>query len=196
LRVLISGTFTEKKGIRYAIEALGAFQSLVPVEITIIGDTGQARNQAEKEKIIQAIEAHGLRSKVRLLGYRPHSELFNEAYQHHIFLSPSVTASDGDTEGGAPVTIIEMAATGMPVVSTIHCDIPEVLEDGVSGLLAAERDVSGLVSRLMWLAEHPDLWQPMVHSARQRVVQQFNASIQARRLAALYGEVLGASVLR
>ncbi len=70
------------------------------------------------------------------MGYQPHSTLFAEAYRHHIFLSPSVTASTGDTEGGAPVSLIEMAATGMLIVSTTHCDIPEVIKHGVTGLLA------------------------------------------------------------
>jgi len=75
-----------------------------------------------------------------MLGFQPHAILFEEAYKNHIFLSPSVTALDGDTEGGAPVTIIEMAATGMPIISTKHCDIPEVIKDGVTGFLANERD--------------------------------------------------------
>ncbi len=52
--------------------------------------------------------------------------------RHHLFLSPSVTAPDGDSEGGAPVSIIEAAATGMPVVSTTHCDIPQAVDDGVT----------------------------------------------------------------
>ena len=64
--------------------------------------------------------------------------------KHDVFLAPSVTASNGDTEGGAPVAIIEMAASGMPIVSTRHCDIPSVVLDGVTGLLAAERDSEGL----------------------------------------------------
>jgi colanic acid/amylovoran biosynthesis glycosyltransferase len=194
LRVLIAGTFTEKKGIPYAIEALGELNRSVPVEVTIIGDAGhQPRNRAEKEEIMRAIDTNGLRDNVSLLGYRPHKELFEEAYRHHIFISPSVTASDGDTEGGAPVTVIEMAATGMPVISTTHCDIPEVLEDGLSGLLAPERDASALLSRLVWLTEHPDRWQSMVHAARRRIIDQFNVKIQADRLAGFYKAVLGAS---
>src|SRR5690606_39794503 len=67
------------------------------------------------------------------LGYQPWRALMDAAYRHHVFLSPSITASDGDTEGGAPVGLIEMAATGMPVISSRHADIPEVIEHGVGG---------------------------------------------------------------
>ena len=73
---------------------------------------------------------------MRLLGYVSRETLREEAYEHDVFLAPSVTASNGDTEGGAPVAIIEMSASGMPIVSTNHCDIPSVVLDGVTGLLA------------------------------------------------------------
>ena len=101
-------------------------------------------------------------------------------------LSPSVLASDGDSEGGAPVTIIDMAASGMPVVSTRRCDIPQVLIDGESGLLADEADIGGLEDRLNWLLEHPDQWIHLINSARKRVETEFNAMTQGKRLASHY----------
>ncbi|CCF84307.1 putative colanic acid biosynthesis glycosyl transferase [Nitrolancea hollandica Lb] len=187
LRVLIAATFREKKGIPLALEALGRLQHEVPLAITIIGDAGNnARDQAEKQQILQIIERHNLLPKLRMLGYQPHSVLFEEAYQHHVFLSPSITSSDGDTEGGAPVTIIEMAATGMPVVSTVHCDIPEVIDHRRTGLLAKERDIDGLVVQLKWLLDHPDQWQAMTAAARHHVDVEFNARVQGARLATIY----------
>lgn len=187
LRVLIATTFREKKGIPDALEALGRLQHEVPLEITIIGDaTAQERSQAEKQKILTTIEKHNLQPKVRMLGYQPHTVLFEEAYKHHVFLAPSVTASDGDTEGGAPVVIIEMAATGMAIVSTTHCDIPEVVHHGTTGLLSQERDVEGLVSHLKWLVNHPEQWLPLVEAGRRYVQEKFNASIQGEKLAEIY----------
>ena len=191
LRVLIAASFREKKGIPYALEALGRIQHDVPLEITIIGDAStEARSQAEKQKILVTIEKYNLQSKVRLLGYQSHSVLFKEAYKHHVFLSPSVTASDGDTEGGAPVVLIEMAATGMPIVSTRHCDIPGVVEHGVTGLLSQERDVDGLTSELKWLVNHPEQWSHMAEAGRRRVQEKFNASTQGHRLAEIYLAVI------
>ncbi|MFH1539636.1 MAG: glycosyltransferase [bacterium] len=191
LRVLIAASFREKKGIPCALEALGALRRDVELEITIIGDAADnASGRAEKKKILSVIEKHNLQSKVRMMGYQPHSVLFEEAYKHHVFLSPSVKASDGDIEGGAPVSIIEMAATGMPVVSTKHCDIPHVIHHGASGLLAAERDVDDLVNHLKWLIENPGQWDTMARSARKHVETNFNARRQGQELAAVYQAII------
>ena len=190
-RILIAATFKEKKGIPYALEALGRVLGEVPLEITLIGDaTSEPRSQLEKEKIIHTLKSQHLLAKIRLMGFQTHSILMKEAYKHHIFLSPSVTAGDGDTEGGAPVSIIEMAATGMPIVSTKHCDIPRVINDETTGLLATERDIGGLTERLRWLTSHPENWISMVKAGRSHVEKEFNASTQGELLAKFYREIL------
>ena len=187
LHVLIAGAFTEKKGIPYAIDALSRIKDRVALQLTIVGDaSAQQRHLHEKATIMAALQRGGLLDKTKLLGMQPHATLTALAAQNHVFVSPSVTASDGDTEGGAPVSIIEMAASGMPVVSTRHCDIPEVLQDGVSGLLADERDVDGLEQQLVWLLDNPDAWEPMVTSARRHIEANFCASTQAQQLAHHY----------
>lgn len=184
-RVLIAGSFREKKGIPYALEALGRIQKDVPLEITVIGDAGSPE---EKQRILSVIGQHGLQSKVRMLGFKPHAVFFEESYKHHLFLSPSVTAASGDTEGGAPVSLIEMVATGIPVVSSLHCDIPEVVVQGVTGWLAPERDVDGLVAAIgKWVA-HPEAWGTMVEAGRRHVEEQYASTKQAERLARLYRE--------
>ena len=124
-----------------------------------------------------------------MLGFQPYSLLMKEAYKHHIFISPSITASDGDTEGGAPVTIIEMAATGMPIVSTRHCDIPEVVEDGVTGFLAPERDVNGLISNIQWLLKNNLSWEPILSAGRKKVEIEFDVHIQSEKLGIRYRNI-------
>lgn len=124
-----------------------------------------------------------------MLGYQPHAVLLEEAYRHHIFLSPSVTASDGDTEGGVPVAIIEMAATGMLVISTSHCDIPEVIQHQVTGLLARERDAEGLAVNLRWLIQHQDCWIPILEKGRRHLEAEYDACKQGLRLAQVYREI-------
>ncbi len=190
LCVLLAGTFTDKKGFPYAVAALSMLAKDVDLDVTVIGDArAKEADQVEKGKILQAIEEGGLGDKITLLGYQPYSILFDEAYKHHIFLSPSVTAESGDTEGGAPVTLIEMAATGMPVVSTKHCDIPGVILDGQTGMLADERDVEGLYERLLWLAESPEKWREMLDKGRKHLETNFDARKQGRKLAEKYAQV-------
>ena len=111
LRVLMAASFREKKGLHYEIDALDRFASDNPVELTIIGDAGPASEQKkEKRKIMASLEKATNISTVRLLGYQPHSRLVQETKSHHVFMQPSATASNGDTEGGAPVSQIGRAS--------------------------------------------------------------------------------------
>jgi colanic acid/amylovoran biosynthesis glycosyltransferase len=161
------------------------------LEITIIGDaTNDPASQPEKQKILAIIKKHNLQSRVRMLGAKPYGVYLTEAYSHHVFLSPSVTTADGDAEGGIPVSIVDMLASGMVVVSTKHCDIPEVVQNGVSGLLANERDVDGLVRHLRWLIDHPEEWPRMLEAGRKHIEKEYNAKVQGQRLASIYRGLL------
>ena len=191
LRVLIASTFREKKGIPYALEALGRLQETLPLEITLIGDaSNEPRSQKEKQNILAVIKKYNLQPKLRMPGFQNHNALFEEAYRHHIFLSPSVTASDGDTEGGAPVSIIELLASGMPVVSTNHCDIPQIIKHKITGLLAEERDIEGLMNNLQWLIDNSKSWLHLVEAGRRHVEEEYNAKIQGERLTRIYQELM------
>lgn len=166
----------------------------VRLQITLIGDAGaDAASMQEKQNILRAFEEAGLAGCVHLLGYQLHEVLMREAYAHHVFLHPSVTAQDGDTEGGAPVTIIEMLATGMPVVSTTHCDIPEVMGEAAGHLLAPERDVQALTHAIRNLLESHRGWDVLTAKCRERVESEYDARMQASRLAGHYNRLCGPS---
>lgn len=183
LKVLIAASFREKKGIPYAIEALAMLNKDLPIELTIIGDAApNLKEQQEKANILNTVSHANFFGNVRFLGYQSHQTLFHEAYKHHIFLSPSITALDGDTEGGAPVTLIEMAASGMPIVSTKHCDIPEIIHHGLTGLLAEERDVEGLAEQIKWLIENPKKWLQILTNARQHIEREYDLHQQGVKL--------------
>jgi colanic acid/amylovoran biosynthesis glycosyltransferase len=193
LRVLIAASFREKKGIPYALLALQKVRSELPIEITIIGDaSAHPTAQSEKAKILKTLDETGLRDCTRLLGYQSHAVLWQEALAHHVFLQASVTAADGDTEGGAPVGLIEMAASGMPVVATRHCDIPNVVRDGQTGLLADERNADQLAEHVLWLARHRDAWPALTENGRKHIEREFNCVIQGQKLAQIYRQLLDA----
>ena len=193
LRVLMVGRFTEKKGFPIALEALGKFARQHPLHITIIGDAQKTRSGAdlrEKEKMQETISRMGLESKVHFMGYQHHAVMIREAYGHHLSIAPSITASNGDSEGGAPVSLIEMAASGMPVVATRHCDIPEVLNYGRDHWLAREHHVDDLVDILeRWVAA-PKEWNARLVHARRHVEKEYDAVIQGQRLGEIYTRLL------
>lgn len=187
LRVLMAASFREKKGIPDGLKALGRLRDKVRLEITLIGDAGDdPRAKLEKRNILSTIARLKLNEKVRMLGYQPHARLLEEARRHHVFLSPSLTASDGDTEGGAPVSLIEMAASGLVPVSTTHCDIPEIIRHGETGLLAGEGDVDELIENLEWLVDRPERWDALRTAGRNHIGNNFDARIQGQKLAELY----------
>ncbi|MBT9314587.1 glycosyltransferase [Leptothoe spongobia TAU-MAC 1115] len=191
LNILIVASFREKKGIQFAIKALGEFQHKQDIKITIIGDSSSdVRSQEEKRKILSLIDDYKLTEKVNFLGFQPHDVLMAEAYKNHIFLSPSVTAENGDTEGGAPVSIIEMIASGMPVVSTEHCDIPEVAFNRCRSFLAKERDVDGLVTHLTWLVKNLEQWSEVLLEGRRYIEDEYDAKVQGKRLGNIYIDLL------
>ncbi|MCZ6836563.1 MAG: glycosyltransferase, partial [Planctomycetota bacterium] len=72
LKCLIAASFREKKGIPYALEALGRIGEDFPIEVTIIGDASKSKaSKSEKQKILETISKWDLYSRVRLLGYQP-----------------------------------------------------------------------------------------------------------------------------
>lgn len=186
-RFLIAGSFREKKGIPYAMEALGLLRRRYPaMEITVIGDAGNThRDKLEKSRIVEITKTYNLQDITHFRGYQPYEVLINEFYKHDVFVSPSVSAADGDTEGGAPVTIIEAAASGMPVASTFHCDIPFVLSEENRAYLVPERDSASLADAIERLV----LCEDSTHLAtanRRLIERELNVRSQVLRLADLY----------
>ena len=192
VHILVAGTFREKKGIPYALEAFARIRKRHQhVRLTLLGDSaGQLGGEEEKQKILGVVARHHLHDSTRWLGFQPYPVFREMLRTHHLFLSPSMTAEDGDSEGGCPVSITEAQATGMPVVSTFRADIPEVVVDGQTGLLSPERDVEALAANLEYLVTHPDRWPEMGRRARERIEQEYNVKVQARRLEEHYSALV------
>jgi colanic acid/amylovoran biosynthesis glycosyltransferase len=196
IRVLAAGTFREKKGHPFTVQAVGLVARKHPnISLTIIGDAAahRTREVEEKKKILAAIERAGLAGRTRLLGFQPYDAFIRELLNHHIFVSPSVQAADGDNEGGAPVSITEASATGMPVLSTTHCDIPEVVLDGKSGYLVPERDADTLAERLSFLIENPQTWPTLGACGRAHIEEHYDLRKQVPKLERVYHGVLANS---
>jgi colanic acid/amylovoran biosynthesis glycosyltransferase len=193
LRVLAAARFTEKKGLPDAVRAVGRAAKQVPIELTIVGEASGSAEQNELQSIRTAVAETGLGERVRMTGRLPFDELIRLAGEHHVFLQPSIHARDGDSEGGAPVIIMELMATGMPVVGTRHCDIPHLVDDGVTGLLSDEGDIEGLAAALTKLAEEPERAAQMGRKGFERATGLFNLEVRRRALTGVYAEVARSS---
>ena len=101
---------------------------------------------------------------------------------------------DGDTEGGAPVTLLEAQASGMPVVSTLHADIPEVVPNHQSGFLVPERDAPAIADRVIYLIKNHTLWAKLGSSGRKFVEENYNVFNQNKSLENIYSELINEAV--
>ncbi|MEL6931336.1 MAG: glycosyltransferase [Cyanobacteria bacterium J06600_6] len=179
-----TGRLIEKKGIEYSIRAVGILVKKYPqIEYNIMGD-GYL-----KPELQQLITDLGLEAKVNLLGWRQQEEIINILDRSHIFLAPCVTAKDGNQD--APVnTLKEAMAMGLPVVSTYHGGIPELVQDGVSGCLVAERDSQAIADKLQYLIDNSQLWQSMGENGRKIVEQNYDIDGVNAELIALYHSII------
>ncbi|MBI5795095.1 MAG: glycosyltransferase [Planctomycetes bacterium] len=183
--ILCCGRFVEKKGLIYALQALKLLISKNPqIEFRIIGD-GVLRNS-----IGSFIKENNLSPYVYLLGYQPHRVFVEELKKAHIYIQPSVTAQNGDSEGGAPTTLLEAQAAGVPVLSTYHADIPEIVVNGKSGFLVPERDARALAERLEYLIDHPEEWSTMGREGRRHVEMNYNICKETENLENIYDSLI------
>jgi colanic acid/amylovoran biosynthesis glycosyltransferase len=142
--ILFVGRFTEKKGLIYALEAINKLKEKVTnIEFRVIGDG------SERDKIYKFVTDNNMQNCVTFLGMKAHHEVIKELSEANAFIHPSVTAEDGDSEGGAPTILLEAQAIGVPIVSTYHADIPNIVSGGDGIYLCDERDVTGLVDALL-----------------------------------------------
>lgn len=159
--ILFCGRFTEKKGLLVALRAFEKIAEEIPnAEFRIIGD-GEQRPEVEA-----FINQHKLAGCVKLLGYVSHQVYRSELQKAHILLQPSLVAADGDSEGGAPTVLLEAQAMGLPIVSTKHADIPNVLAIDYFPFLSPEKDVECLTENLHKLLTDENLRQKLTEQGR------------------------------
>ncbi|MBT3346368.1 MAG: glycosyltransferase [Gemmatimonadetes bacterium] len=187
-QILMCGSFREKKGYDDGLRAIGLAlarlgRAAKGVKIVLIGDG------PERPRIEVAITEAGLSGRVEMVGMLPYAQVVAYLEQSHILLQPSRVASDGDTEGGAPVILLDAQAAGVPIIATRHADIPEYVQDGVSGLLAQERDVEGLAQHIQRLLGEPERWATMGEAGRRHVEAGYDAVGQCARLETIYDAV-------
>jgi len=184
--VIQVSSFREKKGIEYSLEAIARLRKAgIELEFRLIGSGNTEESQ---NRIVSLIDRYGIQDSVCLLGAKTHSETIIEMKNADIFLHPSVTATDGDNEGGAPVGIIEASALGLPIVSTFHADIPEVVINNRSGLLASERDTEGLANALLQLIRNQEQQATMGAFGRRHIELEYNIRKQILKLEHIYDQ--------
>jgi colanic acid/amylovoran biosynthesis glycosyltransferase len=184
-RFVQAGRLIEKKGLPVTLRAFASFQERYPnAALTIAGEgplLGRLRDLARELKIDNHVSFAGFISQKELRGIY---------YSSHIFLHPSETGPDGNQEG-IPNSMLEAMATGLPVFATQHGGIPEAIENGVSGVLVAERNHEELARALLDAVQDRDFLLRLANSGAEVVRKKFDLNEQARRLEDVYLRTIG-----
>ncbi len=180
--VLFVGRFVEKKGVAYLLRAMQLVQRDNPnVRLALIGN-GELRQ--ELESLQQSLGVN-----CTFLGSQPRDVIRGWLERATVFCAPSVTAQNGDSEGLALV-FAESQAMGTPVVSFGHGGIREIVDDGVTGLLAPERDYVGLAKAISRYLEDPDFRRRSSQAATQHARMRANLATQTNLLEDIYDAVV------
>ena len=180
--VLFVGRLVEKKGCEYLLRAMASVQQTCPDDLlTVIGD-GPFRGQLESQ-------AKELGLACRFMGVQPPAIVREHLQRTRIFCAPSITAENGDSEGLGMV-FAEAQAMGIPVVSTLHGGIPEVVANGKTGLLVNERDHEALAAAITSLLGDTSLWNQFRHSARAHIEHSFDLAKQTAELESIYQSLM------
>jgi glycosyltransferase involved in cell wall biosynthesis len=181
-RVLFTGRMIESKGVSVLIDAFVHIRRALPdAELVLIGD-GPLRKSLEQK-------ARDVNLPVTFLGQQPHDQVAAQLQVARVFCLPSVTASDGTSEG-MPISLLEAQACGVPVVTSARGGVAEGVDPGVTGFTFGEGDVPALANALTRVLQDDDLAERMSSSGPRFVRERFDIRVCTGALEELYDELV------
>ncbi|MCE7793122.1 glycosyltransferase [Salipaludibacillus sp. CUR1] len=183
--ILSIGRMVEKKGHHILMEAFNKIRDKFPQsKLTLIGS-------GKCEKYIASLATQlNLGDSFQLLKHLPKDELQEHMRNADLFCAASCEASNGDVEG-IPNTLKEAMAFGLPVISTSHAGIPELVTHDKEGILVQEHSVDELAEALEFMLTDRSKWKTFTDAARLKIEQKFDQKAQLRQQAEFYDEILG-----
>lgn len=191
LRVLGVGRLVAKKGFDLFVEACGILQQeSVPFQAAIVGEDDDVGDGVHVgDALRHRISDLRLTERLRMLGQMGQAELFRQYLGADVLCLPCRVLSNGDRDG-IPNVLIEAMSCGVAVVSTRVSGIPELVEDGINGLLVPENDSKALAAALVRLHEDRELRERLARAGRETIRERFDGDRLAQELASLFQQVV------
>jgi glycosyltransferase involved in cell wall biosynthesis len=166
--LLFVGRLTEKKGVRYLIEAMVSVLKNSPETKLMLIGTGELH-----QELSRLVVSLGLQENVIFTGAIPNNELPKYFATADIFIGPSIQAEGGDTEGFG-LTFVEAGMSGCFVVASDVGGISDIIEDGKTGFLVREKDPDAIADTLCNILKQIDTLSYIKTAARQKMIAQFD----------------------
>jgi colanic acid/amylovoran biosynthesis glycosyltransferase len=179
-RIVAVGRLIEKKGFAVLVDACALLRDQGRSFECLIVGAGEGRTALETQ-----IVRRGLARQLSLLGPRPQGEVATLVQSAAVFAAPCVVGADGNRDG-LPTVLLEAMALGTPCVATDVTGIPELITDGVSGLLVAQRDPAALAAALTRLLDDQALRLRLAAAARRRIEADFDSAQTSAELRAIF----------
>jgi glycosyltransferase involved in cell wall biosynthesis len=182
VRLIAVGSLSPSKGHRHLIEAMALIRRQIPqARLRIYGEG------AERPALRQLVGALGLQDVIELPGFS--AEIDGHLAESDLMVHPSLTEGFG-------ISLLEGMAQACPIVASRVGGIPEIVADGISGILVPPGDPVRLAEAVTGLLCHRNSLRTMGAIGRQRLEQRFTLEEMLRSYAALYERLLVASVGR
>jgi glycosyltransferase involved in cell wall biosynthesis len=180
IRILSVGRRVAKKGLDDLLQALAQLPASLHWQLEHVG----GGPLGDSLKTLAA--SLGIADRVQWRGAQPQPEVFAAYRRADLFVLASKIAADGDRDG-LPNVLLEAAHQELACVSTAVAAIPELIEDGVSGLLVPPRDPRALAEAMLRLIGDPALRRRLAAQARSAVLSRFSFEAGIDRLAEKLG---------
>jgi colanic acid/amylovoran biosynthesis glycosyltransferase len=182
IRFIQISSFGYYKGHKYTVAAFKQFLEKNPGIKARLQFTGEGPTLEETRK---QVEIAGLEHLIDFLGWVDHRRAMELLSESDYFVQHSITDEFGSTEG-IPNSIMEAMAMELPILSTWHAGIPELVEEGVNGYLVAEGDVSAFAEKMAELCK----WPNRLPENREKIKRKFEFSVHMQTLTNFYRYIL------
>jgi glycosyltransferase involved in cell wall biosynthesis len=174
--ILCVGKLHEVKGQTHLVEACRLLSEAgIDFACTLVGDG------PDRSALTRQIAESGLEERVAILGERDRLEIAGLLSSAHVLAAPSVPTRSGKREG-IPVVLMEAMSAGVAVVASGLSGVPELVEDGVNGLLVPPGDAAALAAALGRLHADPLLRRRLAQNGRDKVLAEFDVRKNAAEL--------------
>ncbi|WP_343330281.1 glycosyltransferase family 4 protein [Polaribacter staleyi] len=171
------GRFTEKKGPLITIRAFySVLQKYPDVKLTMVGKKDGLYNDCEA-----LVKELGIEKSIVFTGILQQNEVAELMKSSLAFVQHSVTASNGDMEG-TPVSIMEASASGLPIISTFHGGIKDVVIHGETGFLVSEKDEVAMAKYIMEFCDNPGLSTLFGENGRKHIQINYEQQTQIKKI--------------